>query len=167
MSWDTYVHQIQNTFDAASNSWANTNVCQYACVYGHDGACWAASQGFQLATYEFEMDQGDGTNKKVLCNEHQALMKATEGTRNGGQECGIRICNQKYMFLRNMEENGVKYAILTRTVGGGATVAKTGKALLVGVWGKEVNMGNGKAQNTGECTKNVLMVAKSLNDAGY
>ena len=113
------------------------------------------------------MDQGDGTTKKVLCNEHAAVMKACEGTRNGGQECGIRICNQKYMFLRNMEENGVKYAILSRTVGGGATVAKTGKALLVGVWGKEVMMGNGKAQVTGECTKNVLMVAQSLNGAGY
>ena len=113
------------------------------------------------------MDQGDGTTKKVLCNEHAALMKAVEGTRNGGQECGLRICNQKYMFLRNLEENGIKYCILSRTVGGGATVAKTGKALIVGVFGKDVMMGNNKGQNTGDCSKNVLAVATTLNDAGY
>ena len=54
MSWDTYVHQIQNLFDPATNAWKLTNVNQYACVYGHDGAAWATSPQFQLATYEFD-----------------------------------------------------------------------------------------------------------------
>ena len=53
MSWDTYVHQIQNKFDAATNNWSVTNVCEFACVYGLDGNAWATSPGFQLATYEF------------------------------------------------------------------------------------------------------------------
>ena len=166
MSWDTYVHQIQNTFDPSTNNWSVTNVCQFGCVYGHDGAAWATSQGFQLATYEFDMPQEDGSTKKVTCNEHAGLLKAAEGSRKP-QECGIRICNQKYMFLRNDSKDGVKYVILSRAGGGGACVAKTAKALLVGVWGKDVQMSNAKTQNTGDCEKNVFNVAKSLSDAGY
>ena len=39
----------------------------------------------------------DGTDK-IVCNEPDACLKACKGDRTGGQECGIRICNQKYMF---------------------------------------------------------------------
>ena len=160
--------QIQNTFDADTNSWAVTNVCQFACLYGHDGNAWAVSQGFQLATYEFDMPQEDMSTKKVICNEHAALMKATGGDRKGGQECGIRICNQKYMFLRaDQTSEGVKFCVLTRQGGGGACVAKTDKVLIVGVWGKDVPMSNGKTQNTGDCEKNVCNVAHILKNAGF
>lgn len=169
MSWDTYVHQIQNQFDPATNAWAVTNVCQFACVYGHDGAAWATSQGFQLATYEFEMpsEKMDGSTVKVLCNEHEAMMKAAGGTRNGGQQCGLRICNQKYMFLKADERDGIKFATLSRQGGGGACVAKTKQTLLVGVWSKDAVMSNNLTQNIGDCEKQVLGVAKQLSDAGY
>ena len=89
------------------------------------------------------MDQGDGTSKKVTCNEHAALMKGADGNRKP-QECGFRICNQKYMFLSANEENGIKFCTLSRKGGGGATVAKTGQTLLVGVWGADVPMSDGK-----------------------
>ena len=46
MSWDTYVHQIQNLFDPDTNNWKTTNVCCFAAVYGHDGTPWATSDGF-------------------------------------------------------------------------------------------------------------------------
>lgn len=71
------------------------------------------------------MPQEDGSTKKVMCNEHAALLKATDGDRKGGSECGIRICNQKYMFMTNGDKDGVKYCVLTRQGGGGATVCKT------------------------------------------
>ena len=71
------------------------------------------------------MDQGDGTSKKVTCNEHAALMKGATGTRKP-QECGFRICNQKYMFLNSNEDNGIKFCTLSRKGGGGATAALTG-----------------------------------------
>jgi len=169
MSWDTYVHQIQNQFDPATNAWAVTNVCQFACVYGHDGAVWATSEGFQLATYEFDMptEAMDGTTTKVLCNEHQAMMKAAAGTRNGGQQCGLRICNQKYMFLKADTRDGVKFATLSRQGGGGALVALTKQCLLVGVWSKDADMSTGMKQNIGDCEKQVMGVAKQLADAGY
>jgi len=46
MSWDTYVHQITNKFDPATNAWAITGVAQFGAVYGHDGAAWATTEGF-------------------------------------------------------------------------------------------------------------------------
>ena len=46
MSWEKLVHQICNEFYPETNAEAVTNVCQFACVYGLDGAQWAASQGF-------------------------------------------------------------------------------------------------------------------------
>lgn len=127
MSWDTYVHQIQNKFDPATNAWAVTNVSCFAAVYGHDGAQWAASEGFQLASYEFDLPQEDGSTKKVPCHEHAALMKATAGDRKGGQECGLRICNTKYMFVRSDTTYDGKISFCTLTGGGGgACVARTG-----------------------------------------
>ena len=101
MSWDTYVHQIQNTFDAATGAWSVTNVCEFGAVYGTDGNAWATTPNFQLATYAFDAVQDDMSTKSVTCNEHAAIMKAIGGDRRGGQECGIRICNQKYMMLKN------------------------------------------------------------------
>lgn len=113
------------------------------------------------------MDQGDGTTKNVPCNEHSACMKATDGDRKGGSECGIRICNQKYMFMRSdtTYDGKIKFVTLTGG-GGGACVAKTAQALLVGVWRKDQPMSNGKVQNTGDCESCVISVSKTLVDAG-
>ena len=93
MSWDTYVHQVCNKYDSANNAWKLLNCCMFACVYGHDGTLWATSPGFQIATYEFDLDNGDGTSKKVMCNEHSSLMKGCKSGSRKPQECGYRICN--------------------------------------------------------------------------
>ena len=138
-------------------------MCQFACVYGLDGNQWAASPGFQLAKYEIEI-----AGQKLPCDEHAALVKgATEGSRKP-QECGYRICNQKYMFLRNDEDEGVKFVVLSRQGGGGAVAAVTGKALVVGVYGKDAPTSVAtKFQNVGDTTFQVLGVAKQLLAAGY
>ena len=114
------------------------------------------------------MPQEDGSTKKVLCNEFNAMMRAAAGDRKGGQECGLRICNQKYMFIRaDKTSEGVEFAILGRQGGGGACVAKGDKVLVVGVWGKDVEMSNGKTQNTGACEQNVCNVSHTLKAAGF
>ena len=49
------------------------------------------------------------------------------------------------MFLRNDETSeGVKFAILSRSGGGGACIALTKQAVLVGVWNKEADQSDGK-----------------------
>ena len=142
-------------------------MCEFAAVYGQDGPAWACSNGFQLASYEFQQPQEDGSTKPVACNEHAALIKACGGDRKGGSDCGIRICNQKYMFLTSSKMEDVKYVVLSRQGGGGACVALTGKALIVGVYNKTAMMSNNKTQNTGDCQKNVINVAKQLMEAGF
>ena len=79
-------------------------------------------------------------------------MKATDGDRKGGQECGLRICNQKYMMNNSGEKDGVKYCVLIRCgVPGGATVVKTAKTLCVGVWDGKTAQSDNKMQTTGAC----------------
>ena len=70
-------------------------------------------------------------------------MKACDGNRNPS-ECGFRICNEKFVYRNPMDYKGVKVVNFTRRGGGGATVAKTKKALLVGVWYPNVQQSNGK-----------------------
>ena len=96
------------------------------------------------------MPQLDGSTKKVNCNEFETLMKAVNGNRSPG-ECGIRISNQKYMFMQSGENNGVKYCVLSRRGGGGATVCCTKYTLCVGVWDSKASMSNEKMQNTSDC----------------
>ena len=71
------------------------------------------------------------------------------------------------MFMKKDVENSINYVTLSRQGGGGATAAVTNKALVVGVWGKGVEMSNKMCQNIGDCEKNVLNVAKQLFDANY
>ena len=37
--------------------------------------------------------------KEIPCNELKACQKAAAGDRKGGQAAGIRICNEKYMYV--------------------------------------------------------------------
>ena len=169
MAWDPYVHQIQNTFDPDTNSWKVTNVCSYAWIGGHDGTKWASTEGFELGAYEAEIMGPDlVTMVKVPCNEPAALVACAGngGKRNGGQECGIRIANQKYMVNRQSDEGDIKCVALSKT-GGGAFVAVTKQCLIVGSYLKDQPMSAGGNQNIGSVTANVLSVAKQLSEAGY
>ena len=56
------------------------------------------------------------------------------------------------MFLRNdVSKSGIKFCVLSRARGGGACVAKTNKALLVGVWTVKDTPPSKGTQNTGDC----------------
>ena len=48
------------------------------------------------------------------------------------------------MFVTSGVEKEVKYCVLTRQGGGGACVAKTRQAVLVGIYGRDIPMSNGK-----------------------
>ena len=97
--WDQYVNLVMHKLDDAGTGWATTNICTYACIYGQDGAKWASTEGFELHNYEFDLADEGGKITKVPCNEHANLLLAAGGN-NKPSACGIRICNQKYMFQR-------------------------------------------------------------------
>ena len=73
--------------------------------------------------------------------------------------------NQKFVMTEHDPETNAAY--LTRTGGGGATVARTKNAIIIGIWDKNSVMSDNKNQNAGDCSINVEKVHKLLTDAGY
>ena len=139
-------------------------MCEFSAIYGHDGNAWATAPGFALYNYEFELNQEDGTKKKVPVSEFKACFEATKGNRKGS-EAGIRIANQKYMFIKHNPENNSVY--LAREGGGGACVVRTAQTVIIGVWNKAGVMSNGKLQNAGDCNELTESMAKFLATSGY
>ena len=141
-----------------------TNINEHAAIYGLDGTLWAASAGFALHNYEFNLTLEDGTTKKVPVNEFTTALEATKGNRKGS-EAGIRMNNQKYMLVKHNPENNSAY--LGREGGGGACVARTAQCVVIGVWNKAAVMSNGQLQNAGDCNEQVEKMAAFLTKSGY
>ena len=144
MSWDGYIYQIQHSYDADTQQYKLTNICEHAAIYGLDGSLWAASPGFQLYNYNFDLVLEDDSKKSVPVNEFTAALEATKGNRKG-TEAGIRMANQKYMLVKHTPESNSAY--LGREGGGGACVARTNTALVIGIWNKVAEMSNKQLQN--------------------
>ena len=114
-------------------------MCEFAAIYGLDGNPWAQSPGFSLYNYMYELPQEDGTKKPVEVNEFKTVMAGTQGNRKGS-EAGIRIANQKYMFVKHNPEDNSVY--LGREGGGGACAVRTNQCVVIGVWNKAAVMSN-------------------------
>ncbi len=139
-------------------------MCEHAAIYGTDGTLWAASPGFQLYNYSFDMTLEDGSKKSVPVNEFTAALEATKGNRKG-TEAGIRMANQKYMLVKHNPENNSAY--LGREGGGGACVARSNTAVVIGIWNKAGQMSNGQLQNAGDCNDLVEKMGEYLKGNGY
>ena len=121
--------------DYNTNSYSAENVCSAAAIYGLDGSAWAWSPTFpELTTYEFPLEGMDGSIKNVTVNEIECAIKAAEGVRNP-TEAGVRLGNEKYMFVTFDETSGV--AQLSKRGGGGAAIAKTATAVVIALWVKD------------------------------
>lgn len=90
--WDGYIYQIQNVYDATTQTYKKTNVCEHAAIYGLDGTLWAGSAGFTLTKYAHEITLEDGTKKKVDVDEFKTALEASKGNRKPS-EAGIRMNN--------------------------------------------------------------------------
>ena len=76
---------------------------------------------------------------------------------------GVRMGGQKYVM--QTADDGV--AQLTKLGGGGACVAKTGKALVIGLWDKTAMMSNNQNQNGGDCAIGVERLATFMREQGF
>lgn len=162
--WEAYIYQLQNRYNAETQQYTLTNVCELAGIFGTDGTPWALSAGFQLSAYEFGLTQEDGSQKKVNVNEFTTALEATKGNRKGS-EAGIRMGNQKYMLVKHNPESNSAY--LGREGGGGACVARTNTAVVIGIWNKAGVMSNGQLQNAGDCNDLTEKMAEYLRSQGY
>ncbi len=162
--WESYIYQIQNRYDPTTQEYTLTNCCTGAALYGQEGTPWAATQGFTLSEYEFEVEQEDGSKKKVKVNEFQTAFEASKGNRKPS-EAGIRMNNKKFMFLTHQPDNNSVY--LAQQGGGGACVCRSKTALVIGIWDKAAEMSNKKLQNPGDCNELVEKMGAFLSESGY
>lgn len=100
----------------------------------------------------------------MVVDEFKCAVSAAGGNRKPS-EAGIRMGNEKYMFVRHDAE-----AMLTQMsrAGGGATICKLKKGgIVIGIYNKDDLMSNGGNQNPGDCAFQVEMVAEFLRGEGY
>ena len=104
MSWDDYLNYMTNVFNQDEGAYRKTGTAEAAGLFAQaDGQKYAANEGYDLhaAPYAIDIPTAEGGTQSVQCNEFAALSKCiNEGNNKGGQECGIRVNNHKFMFLR-------------------------------------------------------------------
>lgn len=81
-----------------------------------------------------KLEQEDGSFKDVQVNEFKCCWGAAMGNQKPS-EAGIRIGNEKYVFLKH--EPATQSTYLTRRGGGGAVIARLESAIVIGIWLKE------------------------------
>ena len=99
-------------------------------------------------------------NQIVQVNEFAIVDTVSGGVRKPG----IRIGNEKYGFVKFDQE--FKSATLAKS-SGGATLCKTAKCIIIGIWEKELKMSNGLNQNIGDATMQVEDIAVYLREKGF
>ena len=164
-SWDSYIWQIQNKWSAKQAKYLITNCCVHAAIYGLDGSPWATSAEWPgLLEYQHDLEQDDGSTSKIAVNEFQCVVQVATGKRMP-TAAGVRMGNTKFVYIRHdPDDNSV---FLSKSGGGGACIAKTRNAYVIGIWDKNAIMSNNTPQSTGYCNDLTLNVASKLKKAGY
>ena len=135
--------QVVNKLDYDTNEWVVTGVASACAIYGLDQAPWAYTPNFpELKTYDFEIEEMDGSTKSVSVNEIDCAIQAGEGKKNP-TEAGLRMDNTQYMLTYFDEDTGV--AQLARRGGGGAAICKTTTGVIIALFEKEGVDSNGKS----------------------
>ena len=75
----------------------------------------------------------------IKVNEFNCAVKVSEGTRMP-TAAGVRMGKCKFMMVNHVAEDQVTY--LSRQGGGGACIAKTKQAIVIGIWNKDIMMSN-------------------------
>ena len=146
MSWTDYINNsLLNKEDAAHHVY--NNVLTQAAIYGHNGAKWAATEKFEIGADEI--------------NKFNEFFKQTS---NGTPS--LMMGGKKYQ-VTHYEPNAFAYLKIKE---GGATIAKTNQAYIIGIYNTTVNYsydGKPLPQNVGTCNTVVEELAKTLKDLGY
>lgn len=104
-----------------------------------------------------------GNKTSINVNEVNCAIGAAEGKRNP-TDAGIRLGNEKYMFVAHDETDGVTQ--LSKR-GGGAAVKKIASAVIIATWSKEAKSSNGLFQAGGDCAAQVGAMGAYLAEQGY
>lgn len=163
--WDSYIWQIQNKWSVKTGNFTTTNVCEHAAIIGIDGTPWVTSANWPgLHEYEHPLEQEDGSTSNIKVNEFNCALKVAGGTRMP-TAAGVRMGHQKFMMVKHIPEDAVTY--LSRQGGGGACIARTKNAIVIGIWDKNIIMSNNQPQTAGDCNDLTEKVARFLIKQDY
>ena len=146
MSWEDYINNaLINKQDAAGHVYKN--VLTQAAIYGFDGTKWAATDNFRVSADEI----------KKLNDFFKQSSNETPSIMMGGK---------KYQ-VTNYEPGALTYL---KIIGGGATVAKTNHAYIIGIYYYDCHClydRKSMPQNFGMCNTVVEELAKTLKELNY
>ena len=154
MSWQDYVDgYLVNWVDTNADNKAYTNVCEHGALVGNtDGTVWAKTGKFGFGVFQVQVDKEDGSGTvTVEVNEFENLRDAMDNQGTTSNKGGLRINNEKYFMVNFDGDRNVMYL---KKAGGGACVAKSGLAYIIGTFNTSLKTSvNGKEvqQNPGTC----------------
>ena len=143
--WDGWINSSLINYSANGHTY--NNVLTAAAIVGFDGAPWAATQGLSVSADEA---------KKL--NE---LFKQSENNTPS-----LLLGGKKYQ-VTHYEKNAFVYLKIKE---GGATIAKTGKAFIIGIYNtskKYMYDGKELPQGVGMCNTVVEDLAAKLKGMSY
>ena len=145
MSWADYINNA--LINKSANGHVYNNVLTEAAIIGHDGAEWAKTAGLSIKPDEI--------------NKLNDLFK-----QSSNNTPSIMLGGKKYQ-VTHYETNAFVYL---KIKDGGATVAKTGKAFIIGVYNTTKNYkydGKELPQGVGMCNTVVEELANQLKGLGF
>ena len=162
MSWNDYV-----------NAMTNDNVCSAAYIIGvEDGSLWAGTSNNIFSTYQVDLPTETDPEKteKVNVDEKTNFFAAFKNKglipdQQPPLKGGVRFGGEKYLNCLFDPERQVWYL---KKAGGGACVASTKQAILIGVFdaSKTVTSKN-FPQNAGSTNEAVENLQKFLKESGF
>lgn len=160
MSWNDFIqgYLVNNT--DPNNGKTATNVCEHgAIVSASDGTVWASTPGFGFGQVDVEVEKEDGSGtEKVSVNEFESLNDTFNNSGKITKKGGLRIHGEKYLPVSFDAERNVLYL---KKAGGGACVAKSGQAYVVGTYSSKLKSKN---HNGTEEVQNPGLVNRATED---
>ena len=145
MSWAPYINNA--LINKSDKGHTYHNVLTEAAIIGHDGASWAATAGLAVSQDE----------AKKLCELFKQSENNTPSIMVGGKKYQVTHYEAgKFVYLKIKE--------------GGATIAKTAKAFIIGVYNTSKKYkydGKDLPQGVGMCNTVVEDLATTLIGMGY
>ena len=145
MSWEPYINNA--LLNKSANGHVYNNVLTEAAIIGHDGSVWANTTGLSI--------------KKDEIKKLNDLFK-----QSSNNTPSLMLGGKKYQ-VTHYETNAFVYL---KIKDGGATVAKTGKAFIIGVYNTTKNYkydGKELPQGVGMCNTVVEELANQLKGLGF
>ena len=160
MSWDQYVTSKLVNSDFKGHKWEN--ICESGALLDvNAGTPW--TKGFNMGKIKVKSD-GKDIEVDQAGNLVDAFKQPDGNTKKPG---GIYLNGVKYIVTNFDQGEGIMYL---KKQGGGASIAKTGKALVVATWAqakKGKKDGKETAQNPGDCSCVVEDLAAYLKSINY